>query len=107
MNLLPDTHAFLWFVVESLGGDLPAPTKELLEDGNNELFLSVASIWEIAIKISTGKLHLPQPIVQIAESQIQSGDVRLLNITLAHLNLIETMPLHHKDPFDRLLIAQA
>ena len=76
MKLLLDTHAFLWFVVESLGGDLPAPTKELLEDGDNELFLSVASIWETAIKISTGKLHLSQPIVQIAESQIQSSERR-------------------------------
>lgn len=107
MKLLLDTHVFLWFVVAALGSDLPAPTKELLEDENNELFLSVASIWEAAIKISIGKLHLPQPVVQITQLPLQSGEMKLLNITLAHLALIETMPLHHKDPFDRLLVAQA
>lgn len=107
MKLLLDTHTFLWFVVESLGGNLPVPTKELLEDEDNELLLSVASIWEAAIKISIGKLQLPQPVVQIAALPIQSGEIKLLNITLAHLGLIETMPLHHKDPFDRLLVAQA
>jgi PIN domain nuclease of toxin-antitoxin system len=107
MNLLLDTHAFLWFVVASLNHFLPQPTRDLLEDGANQLYLSVASVWETAIKVSIGKLRLPLPVTQIVSSQVQTGDIELLNIKLTHLDLIETMALHHKDPFDRLLIAQA
>lgn len=107
MNLLLDTHTFLWFVVASLNHHLPQPTRELLEDGTNRLYLSVASPWETAIKVSIGKLNLPQPTAQLVSSQIQGNNIQLLPIELAHLNLIETMPFHHKDPFDRLLAAQS
>ncbi len=107
MNLLLDTHTFLWFVVAGFSNFLPQTTRELLEDGTNELYLSVASVWETAIKVSIGKLKLPQPIFQIVDSQIQNNSINLLPITLAHLDVIETMPFHHKDPFDRLLIAQS
>ncbi|MGH9837433.1 MAG: type II toxin-antitoxin system VapC family toxin [Blastocatellia bacterium] len=107
MNLLLDTHTFLWFVVASLNHHLPQATRELLEDGTNPLYLSVASPWETAIKVSIGKLNLPQPTAQIVNSQIQSNNIQLLTIKLAHLDLIETMPFHHKDPFDRLLAAQS
>ncbi len=107
MKLLLDTHTFLWFVVAKFNQFLPQPTKDLLEDGTNELYLSVASVWETAIKVSIGKLNLPQPMAQIVEAQVQNNSVSLLPITLAQLDLIEVMPFHHKDPFDRLLIAQS
>ncbi len=107
MNILLDTHTFLWFAVAALGVSLPPPTRELLEEKSNTLYLSTASVWETAIKVSTGKLSLPQPIRQIVDTQLNQNDVKLLDIRLAHIELIETMPFHHKDPFDRLLIAQA
>lgn len=107
MNLLLDTHTFLWFVVANLNHHMPQATRELLEDGTNRLYLSVASPWETAIKVSIGKLSLPQPTAQLVNSQIQNNNIQLLPIELAHLNLIETMPFHHKDPFDRLLAAQS
>lgn len=107
MNLLLDTHTFLWFAVESLEENLPQATRDLLEDGGHSLYLSPASIWETAIKVSVGKLQLPEPIVRIVELQTIANDISILPIKLSHLNLIETLPLHHKDPFDRLLAAQA
>ncbi len=70
MNLLLDTHTFLWFAVASLGGALPQATRELLEEKSNTLYLSSASVWETAIKVSIGKLNLPQPIRQIVNTQL-------------------------------------
>lgn len=107
MNLLLDTHTLLWFAVASLGNNLPQPTRELLEEQSNNLYLSCASPWEAAIKVSIGKLQLPQPIRQIVQTEITNNGLTLLDIKLAHLDLIERLPFHHKDPFDRLLIAQA
>ncbi|MBS1788005.1 MAG: type II toxin-antitoxin system VapC family toxin [Acidobacteria bacterium] len=107
MNLLLDTHTFLWFAVASLGKSLPEPTRELLEDKSNRIYLSSASPWEVAIKVSIGKLQLPQSIRQIVQTEINNNDLILLDIGLAHLDLVERLPFHHKDPFDRLLIAQA
>ncbi len=107
MNLLLDTHTFLWFAVASLKHHLPQPTRELLEDKSNRLYLSCASPWETAIKVSIGKLNLPQPIRQIVQTEISNNGLTLLDIKLAHLDVVERLPFHHKDPFDRLLIAQA
>lgn len=107
MNLLLDTHTLLWFAVARLGNNLPQPTRELLEEQSNNLYLSCASPWEAAIKVSIGKLQLPQPIQQIVQTEITNNGLTLLDIKLAHLDLIERLPFHHKDPFDRLLIAQA
>jgi PIN domain nuclease of toxin-antitoxin system len=97
----------LWFAVASLGSHLPALTRDLLEDKSHTLYLSAASVWETAIKVSIGKLQLPQPIKQIVETEISKNDLKLLDLKLPHLELIESLPFHHKDPFDRLLIAQA
>lgn len=107
MKLLLDTHTFLWFAVASLGNNLPQPTRELLEEQSNALYLSTASPWEVAIKVSIGKLNLPQPIRQIVQTEINNNDLNLLDIRLAHLDVVERLPFYHKDPFDRLLIAQA
>ncbi|MBP6820065.1 MAG: type II toxin-antitoxin system VapC family toxin [Acidobacteria bacterium] len=104
MKLLLDTHAFIWFVYDS--PELSRKTKELLEDKQTELLLSIASVWEMAIKASTGKLTLMAKAGEFVANQLEKDDIQLLPITLTHLNLVETLPFHHKDPFDRLLIAQ-
>jgi len=105
MKLLLDTHAFIWFVYNS--PELPQKTKELLEDEQTELLLSIASVWELAIKASKGKLTLMSKAADFAANQMQKDGIDLLPITLPHLELVESLPFHHKDPFDRLLIAQA
>lgn len=107
MNLLLDTHTFLWVAGRQQFALLPQATKEVLEDGANTLWLSLASVWELAIKVSTGKLQLKEPVTDLIQFQQNHSGIRLLPISLAHLALIETLPFHHKDPFDRLLIAQA
>lgn len=104
MKLLLDTHAFIWFVYDS--PDLPRKTRELLEDEQTELLLSTASVWEMAIKASVGKLTLMSGAADLAANQMQKDAIDILPITLPHLDLIESLPFHHKDPFDRLLIAQ-
>jgi PIN domain nuclease of toxin-antitoxin system len=105
MRLLLDTHTFLWFIEgQSL---LSMPGRQAIEDVTNERLLSIASIWEIAIKISIGKLTLRDPLVSIFPQQLYDNDIALLDITVAHVMGITTLPLHHRDPFDRLLIAQA
>ena len=78
MNLLLDTHTFLWFAVASLSSALPQATSELLEEKSNLLYLSPASVWETAIKVSIGKLTLPQPVRQIVNLQISSNAIQLL-----------------------------
>lgn len=105
MRFLLDTHTFLWFVV---GDDsLSTFSRELIENMENELFISVASLWEIAIKVSIGKLILKEPFEQLIPSQINENEFNILQPDLNVLNRVATLPFHHRDPFDRLLIAQA
>jgi PIN domain nuclease of toxin-antitoxin system len=107
VNLLLDTHAFLWFAGRQQSALLPQATRDVLEDGANTLFLSLASIWELAIKVSIGKMQLAEPVADLVRfHQINSG-IQLQPIAVSHLDLIERLPFHHKDPFDRLLIAQS
>ena len=105
MKLLLDTHAFLWFIMGSL--DLSAAARTQIEDVANEKFLSVASLWEIAIKLSIGKLTLSAPFDLLIPQQLALNGFELLNIEIDHVSLVATLPFHHRDPFDRLLIAQA
>lgn len=105
MRLLLDTHSFLWFVLDS--PRLSASGKRLLEDAENERFLSTVSLWEIAIKISTGKLSFKQPFEGFIVDQIRINEFELLETRIQHFAAVATLPLHHRDPFDRLLIAQA
>jgi PIN domain nuclease of toxin-antitoxin system len=104
MKILIDTHAFLWFVNGS--SQLSTDAKSLLES-EVDLLLSVASLWEIAIKTSLGKLTLPGVYGQFIPQQILQNEIEVLPISLEHLTVIATLPFHHRDPFDRLLIAQA
>jgi PIN domain nuclease of toxin-antitoxin system len=105
MRLLLDTNAFLWFIVGS--PRLSQRARIMIEDETNTLYLSVASLWEIAIKISLGKLHLAQPFGTLIPQQLSQNDISLLDITPDHASYVITLPFHHRDPFDRLLIAQA
>jgi PIN domain nuclease of toxin-antitoxin system len=74
---------------------------------NNENLLSIASVWEIAIKFSIGKLNLGMSIQELVDEQIINNGIELLSITTEHLAVVADLPLHHRDPFDRLIIAQA
>lgn len=104
MKLLLDTHAFLWFIDDS--DELSSRGKSLLE-AENELFLSVASLWEIAIKLRLGKLSVSMPTEALMTEQLSANDIALLPIAVPHLLQVATLDLHHRDPFDRLIIAQA
>jgi PIN domain nuclease of toxin-antitoxin system len=105
MKLLLDTHSFLWFI----GGNsaLSATARALIEDMTNEVYLSTASLWEMAIKISLGKLSLAQPFEVLIPQQLGLNRIELLDITVKHTAAVIALPFHHRDPFDRLLIAQA
>ncbi|MEB3217992.1 MAG: type II toxin-antitoxin system VapC family toxin [Nostocales cyanobacterium 94392] len=105
MKLLLDTHTFIWFVIDS--PQLSSNAKTLIEDEYNEKFFSIASIWEMAIKQSLGKLAFNLPLQTFVRQQMEQNSMALLNIEIDHVTTVATMQLHHKDPFDRLLIAQA
>ncbi len=105
MKLLLDTHVFLWFIMGS--PHLSAEARALIEDEKNRKFISVASLWEIAIKSSIGKLSLSAAFDQLIPQQLRLNGFELLPIEIAHLATVTTLPFHHRDPFDRLLIAQA
>jgi PIN domain nuclease of toxin-antitoxin system len=105
MNLLLDTHTFLWFIDDN--PRLSPTARALIADADNQIQLSVASLWEMAIKISLGKLRLAQPFEVLLPQQLGLNHIALLNITVEHAAAVATLPFHHCDPFDRLLIAQA
>ena len=105
MRLLLDTNSFLWFIN---GSDrLSVNAQDLIADLNNQLVLSSASLWEIAIKVSIGKLELLLPYNQLIPEQLEENDINVLPIELSHLTKVISLPFHHRDPFDRLIIAQA
>jgi PIN domain nuclease of toxin-antitoxin system len=105
MRLLLDTHSFLWFL--EANPRLSAKAQSLIHDGANEVYLSVASLWEKAIKISLGKFQLAVPFREFAETQLSTNEISVLGITVGHIVEVAGLTFHHRDPFDRLLIAQA
>ena len=105
MKLLLDTHALIWWVINT--AQLSPQALSLMLDRRNEIFLSLVSIWEMQLKIQIGKLQLPLPLSQIVEEQQRLNGLQLLSITPEHIYALNQLPFHHKDPFDRLLIAQA
>lgn len=105
MNLLLDTHTFLWFVNDH--PKLSNHLKDLIEDENNVSYLSMASLWEMSIKFNLGKLTLEPDYEEFVEREIITSSIKLLKIELEHLRINAALPFHHKDPFDRLIIAQA
>jgi PIN domain nuclease of toxin-antitoxin system len=105
MRLLLDTHSFLWFIT---GDDrLSKTARGLVEDLGNQPWLSLASLWEIAIKTSIGRLELARPFGELIPEQMNLNGIEALDIRVEHLAQVAQLPFHHRDPFDRLLIAQA
>ena len=104
MRLLLDTHTFLWFIAGS--NNLSEYARTLIEAPSNERLLSTASSWEMAIKISIGKLEVGMSFTDLVENQIKANKIQLLTIEPEHLDLVIRLPFRHRDPFDRLLIAQ-
>ena len=105
MRFLIDTHVFLWFI----NGDnrLSQSVRKAIEGEENEVLLSIASVWEIAIKTNVGKLGLAKPFAELIPEQIIENEIELTPISMDDLKVVALLPLHHRDPFDRLLIAQA
>ena len=105
MRLLLDTHAFIWASTEPIR--LPLKVRTALVDPANEVLLSHACVWEIEIKLGLGKLQLLKPIEQIVDDQIRCNGLTELPIALRHIYALRQLPRIHRDPFDRLLVAQA
>ena len=105
MRLLLDTHIFIWWADQP--EKLSHAALSALEDEANELLLSVASVWEMQIKIQLGKLKLSVPLKEIVKTQQETNDLTISPLALTHVLALDALPLHHKDPFDRLLIAQS
>lgn len=105
MRLVLDTHSFLWFIE----GDerLSRHARSLIEDLENEVVLSMSSLWEIVIKAGLGKLSLARPFEDLIPEQLERNQIQILGIEMHHLIALARLPMHHRDPFDRLLIAQA
>jgi PIN domain nuclease of toxin-antitoxin system len=105
MRLLLDTHVFIWWADNP--EKLSPAALTALEDEANELILSVASVWEMQIKIQLGKLKLSLPLKELLKNQQETNNLTVSPVALPHVLALEALPFHHKDPFDRLLIAQS
>jgi PIN domain nuclease of toxin-antitoxin system len=105
LRLLLDTHAFLWFVLDDAKLSLPA--RQAIESVDNEVLISPASYWEIAIKISLGKYRLSGSFERFWDTGMRRNNITALPIEIRHADRLAAMAFHHKDPFDRLVIAQA
>lgn len=105
MRCLLDTHTFLWFI----NGDarLGERAREVISNIENEVLLSIASLWEIAIKLSLGKIELEVSFPELVQRQLIANEIGLLSLDPRHLFTLTDLPFHHRDPFDRLIIAQA
>ena len=105
MRALLDTHAFLWWVLED--ERLSSRARQPISDANNQFFLSAASAWEIVIKARAGRLRLPDNPGRFITQQMSVNTIEGLPIQLTHALHIATLPGHHRDPFDRMLVSQA
>ena len=105
MKLLLDTHALIWW--DEKPARLGAKARAACLDSANELWLSVASVWEIQIKMMLGRLALRQPLKHLIEDQVKRNGMLILPVKFEHVLRLESLPDRHKDPFDRLLVAQA
>jgi PIN domain nuclease of toxin-antitoxin system len=105
MKVLLDTHALIWAMEES--PSLSPRAADIMARGEVAAFVSIASLWEIAIKLSTGKLRLPDDWLDSLTTHLAGNGVGLLAILPAHCGRVAALPFHHRDPFDRMLAAQA
>ena len=105
MRLLVDTHALLWLITDDTR--LSATARTMFLDPVNELFLSAASYWEICIKVSIGKLTLMSDWPDVIDRELAANGIEWLPVAKEHCQLVMTLPFHHRDPFDRIIVAQA
>lgn len=105
MKLLLDTHSLLWWATDR--ARLSPAALSVCEDPSNILLLSVVSVWEMQIKAQLGKLTLTIPLATMIDRELNMNGLTLLQVVLEHVLALDALPMHHKDPFDRLLIAQA
>jgi PIN domain nuclease of toxin-antitoxin system len=104
LKVVIDTHVFLWAI--SNPDRLSSRAQEIIRDERNDVLLSMASAWEITVKSSLGKLDVPRPAVEFVHRQLAKHRIGLLPLQFSHLSALEGLPWHHRDPFDRLLVAQ-
>jgi PIN domain nuclease of toxin-antitoxin system len=105
MKLLLDTHTFMWW--DSQFDRIPATTQDILQNPQNEIWVSIVSLWEMQIKVQLEKLTLRISLQDLVDYQQRTNKIQLLSVTLPHILELEKLPLYHRDPFDRLLIAQS
>lgn len=105
MRILLDTHTLLWYALDD--PSLSAVARSHIIDPANDVFISPASYWEVAIKLSVGKLTLNKPYEQFMDDAIRGNGFEVLPILVSHTGVVSTLPFHHRDPFDRLLVSQA
>ena len=105
MKLLLDTDAFLWFVLDDV--KLSDNARHLIANAENEILISPANYWEIAIKISLGKYSLSEDFANFMSEQLEANEMQILAITIEHADVVSKLPFHHRDPFDRLMVAQS
>ncbi|HEY9813305.1 MAG TPA: type II toxin-antitoxin system VapC family toxin [Candidatus Sericytochromatia bacterium] len=105
MRLLLDTHTFLWFIAGSL--NLSDTARNLIQEQENQKFLSIAGLWEMSIKASIGKLEVGMTLTELVKREVYGNAIDLLEIRPEHLDELAKLPFHHKDPFDRLMISQS
>jgi PIN domain nuclease of toxin-antitoxin system len=105
MNVLVDTHVWMWSLADP--NRLSPESRNLLSSSRNVVYLSAASAWELAIKAALGKIELPEPVETYVPTRMARQGITALPVTHAHALRVSTLPPHHRDPFDRLLVAQA
>jgi PIN domain nuclease of toxin-antitoxin system len=105
MRLILDTHVFLWWIIDS--PQLSSRVRDVMRNQANELFLSVASAWEIAIKVNLGRLRLPDRPDRFIPGQLMKNAIEPLPVEMSHALYVSRLPAIHRDPFDRIIIAQS
>jgi len=105
-RVLLDTHSFLWWTSQH-GARLSPKARDVIASDETEVLLSVVSAWELAIKASAGRIDIPDEIGRFVPRRVRRHDLRVLNVTLEHALRVASLPPIHRDPFDRLLVAQA
>ncbi len=105
MRLLLDTHVFLWWILDD--SRLSAKARALIAEGENDVIFSAASAWEIAIKAALGRIETPADFAPYMSEQVSLNGFRVLPVELSHALRVQALAPHHRDPFDRLLVAQA
>lgn len=105
MNYIIDTHTFLWAI--SKDDQLSNTAKHLIEQVDNTIHLSIASLWEMSIKISIDKLELEEAFETLIPRELYNFDIEVMSIEIDHLAALSSLPLLHRDPFDRLIISQS